>query len=292
VFSPRRSYLALFGALALFPIHNFASTIYGITLDDNLLKITVGPSSVSASLIGQLDTVPSGGSSSLGIGMLGGNLYVYDQNNQVLLQISATDAHTIATINLGISNTGEGDLAFAPDGTGYLVSTVHSDGSFDGTTGAMYSFATTPSSAKLITDSLGALIDGLTFDTSGNGLALEQGGATLDSISITGAISPIGGTGIDTTCGAFTCYSLGGLTFSGTTLYGALGSFSSPTSNFYTIDPSTGAATFLGSIPFGEVSGITGAASSGPATVPEPSTYVLMASAALAIMVRRRGRLF
>lgn len=233
--------------------------------------------------------MPNGGSSSLGIGLLGGQLYVYDQNNQQLLQISPTDAHTIATINLGISNTGEGDLAFAPNGTGYLVSTVHSDGSFD-TTGALYSFTTTPSSATLITDSLGALVDGLTFDTSGQGLALEQGGATLDSISTAGAISPIGGTGIVTSCGGFPCYSLGGLAFSGTTLYAALGSFSGPTSDFYTVNPTTGAATSLGSIPFGEISGITGAPFIGPEpTVPEPSTYALMICGGLVLVMRRRS---
>jgi hypothetical protein len=83
---------------------SFAATVlYGITLDDNLLQITVTPSSVSASLIGQLDTVASGGSSSLVIGQLNGDLYIYDQNQQALLQISPANASTLATINLGIS---------------------------------------------------------------------------------------------------------------------------------------------------------------------------------------------
>jgi hypothetical protein len=55
----------------------------------------------------------------------------------------------------------------------------------------MYSFTTSAASANLITDSLGALIDGLAFDGSGNGFALEQGGATLDSITTSGVITTI-----------------------------------------------------------------------------------------------------
>ncbi|MGB6945629.1 MAG: PEP-CTERM sorting domain-containing protein [Bryobacteraceae bacterium] len=287
MFSSKQLFLPLLAAMALFPAHSFASTVlYGITLDDNLLQITVSPSSVSATLIGQLSTVPDGGSSSLGIGELGGDLYVYDQNQQALLQVSPTDASTIATINLGITNTEEGDLAFAPNGTGYLVSTVDAEGDF-GSTGAMYSFSTTPLSANLITDNLSAQIDGLAFDSAGDGFALEQGGATLDSITTGGVITEIGGTGINTDCGGFPCYSLGGLAFADGTLYAALTNFSNSTSDFYTIDPTTGAATYIGDIPFDQISGITAAPSVTP-PVPEPSTFVVMAGGLLAIVFRRR----
>ncbi len=285
--STRQRFLFIFvcAALVLFPAKSFAdSVLYGITLDDNLLKITISPTTVSATLIGQLDTVASGGSASLGIGDLGGNPYVYDQNAQVLREVSSTDASTIATINLGITNTGEGDLAFAPNGTGYLVSTVDAEGDF-GSTGAMYSFTTAPSSANLITDNLSKQLDGLAFDSSGNGFALEQGGATLDSITTAGLITAIGVTGI-TDCGASPC-SLGGLAFGGTTLYAALTNFANSTSDFYTINPSTGAATFIGDIPFDQISGITAVPSGTPA-VPEPSSGVLIAGAALAMVLRRR----
>lgn len=286
MFSTRQSFL-MFAALAFFPAESFASTLYGITLDDNLLKITISPSSVSASLIGTLSTVPAGGSSSLGIGQLGGNLYVYDQNHQALLQVSSTNASTISTTNLGITNTGEGDLAFAPNGTGYLVSTVDSAGDFGGTTGAMYSFSTAPGSAHLITDNLAGLFDGLAFNASGNGFALQQGGATLDSITTSGAVTAVGGTGITTDCGGFPCYSLGGLAFDGTTLYAALTNFSNSTSDFYTIDPTTGAASFIGNIAFDQVSGITAAPTS-TAPVPEPSTCILTAGVVAAFVLRRR----
>jgi len=287
MFLSRQFFLPLFFVLVLSQAHGYASSIlYGITLDDNLLQITVTPSSVSATLIGQLSTVPDGGSSSLGIGQLGGNLYVYDQNQQALLEVSSTNASTLATINLGITNTGEGDLAFASNGTGYLVSTVDAEGDF-GSTGAMYSFNTTPLSANLITDSLSVQIDGLAFNSSGDGFALEQGGATLDSITTGGAIAEIGGTGINTDCGGNQCYSLGGLAFADGTLYAALTNFSNSTSDFYTINPSTGAAAFIGDIPFDQISGITAAPSVTP-PVPEPSTLVLMAGGFLAIVLRRR----
>jgi hypothetical protein len=287
MFSSRQLLLPLLALCFLLPAHSYASSIlYGITLDDNLLQITISPSSVSASLIGQLSTVPDGGSSSLGIGEQSGNLYVYDQNQQALLQVSSTNASTLATINLGITNTAEGDLAFAPNGTGYIVSTVDAEGDF-GSTGAMYSFNTTPLSGNLITDSLSAQIDGLAFDSSGDGFALEQGGATLDSITTGGVIAEIGGTGIITDCGGNQCYSLGGLAFTDGTLYAALTNFSNSTSDFYTINPSTGAAAFIGDIPFDQISGITAAPSVTP-PVPEPSTLVVMAGGFLAIVLRRR----
>jgi hypothetical protein len=287
MFSSRQVLLPLLALCVLLPAHSYASSIlYGITLDDNLLQITISPSSVSASLIGQLSTVPDGGSSSLGIGEQSGNLYVYDQNQQALLQVSSTNASTLATINLGITNTAEGDLAFAPNGTGYIVSTVDAEGDF-GSTGAMYSFNTTPLSGNLITDSLSAQIDGLAFDSSGDGFALEQGGATLDSITTGGVIAEIGGTGIITDCGGNQCYSLGGLAFTDGTLYAALTNFSNSTSDFYTINPSTGAAAFIGDIPFDQISGITAAPSVTP-PVPEPSTLVVMAGGFLAIVLRRR----
>lgn len=285
MFSKRQSFLT-FAALALLPAQSFASTLYGITLDDNLLKITITPSSVSAALIGTLATAPTGGSSPLGIGQLGGNLYVYDQNQQALLQVSSANASTIATTNLGITNTAEGDLAFAPNGTGYLVSTVDSAGDFGGTTGALYSFSTAPGSAHLITDNLAGLFDGLAFNASGNGFALEQGGANLDAITTSGAVTAIGGTGITTNCGGFPCYSLGGLAFDGTTLYAALTNFSNSTSDFYTIDPATGAAAFIGNIPFDQISGITAAPSSS-SPVPEPSSCILTAGGVAAFVLRR-----
>lgn len=117
---------------------------------------------------------------------------------------------------------------------------------------------------------------------------LYGGGGQLDSISTAGAITPIGGgTGITTDCNGFPCYSMGGLAFSGTKLYAALTNFSSSTSDFYAVDPSTGAATYLGNIPFDQVTGITGVASN--EGVPEPSTCLLMVCGVLAIVLRRRS---
>jgi len=287
MFPARKKFFLLLAAGAFFPAQSFASTIlYGITLDDNLLQITISPTSVSATLIGTLDTVngPFGGSSSLGIGQTGGNLYIYDQNQQALLQLDPSTAATISTTNLGILNTGEGDMAFAPSGTGYLVSTVAPDGSFNGTTGSMYSITTAANSASLISSGV-PLIDGLTFDANGNAYALAQDGGILYSMTTAGVATEIGtGTGITDGCDGSPC-SLGGLTFGGTTLYAALSNFSNSTSSFYTIDPTTGVATFIGDISFDQVSGISGTAAS---NIPEPSTWILMAGGALAIFLRSR----
>ena len=284
----RKMFFFLLTLVGLFPAQTFASTIlFGITLDDNLLQISVTPTTVSATLIGQLDTVSGqfGGSSSLGIGQTGGKLYVYDQNQQALLNIDPASAATLSTINLGIANTGEGDLAFAPSGTGYLMSTVAPDGSFDGTNGTMYSFTTAASSSAVISSTV-PLIDGLAFDANGNGYALAQGGGILYSVTTGGVVTEIGaGTGITTGCDGSLC-SLGGLTFGGTTLYAALSNFGNSTSSFYAIDPATGVATFIGDINFEQVSGISGIAAS---TTPEPSSWILMAGGALAMLLRHRG---
>ena len=116
-----------------------------------------------------------------------------------------------------------------------------------------------------------------------NGYALAQSGGILYSVTTAGVVTEIGSTGITDGCDGDLC-SLGGLTFGGTTLYAVLSNFSNSTSSFYTIDPTTGAATLIGDIAFGEVSGISGIAT----TTPEPSTWFLIAGGALGLVLRRR----
>jgi len=252
-------------------------TLYGITADDNLISIdTSNPG--SATLINPLDTPAS----SIGIFGSGGSLYVYDTNNNVLRQINPANAASVATINLGLSVApGEGDMTFS-NGVGYLASTDQPDGSFNGL-GTLYKFSLSSNSATVISTNI-PLIDGLTLSPTGVLFGLEQGGATLDTIdTTTGAITSSLATGINTNCGGFACYSYGGLTFGQSgTLFADLTNFSNPTSDFFLINPATGAATADGTLPFDQVDGLT-------TIVPEPSSILLLTvSSFCCIRLRRK----
>src|SRR5579872_2521092 len=136
------------------------AVLYGVTLDDNLISINTATG--AGTLIGTLS--PS--MAALGIGATGGQLYVYDQNDQLLQQVSPTSAATIASINLGITNTEEGDLTFRSDGTGFLASNVDPNGNFT-STATLYSFDLTPLSSTVITTTMDPLMDGLAFSPGG-----------------------------------------------------------------------------------------------------------------------------
>jgi hypothetical protein len=259
----------------------YADTIFGITNDDNLIRVNTSDPS-SASLIGTLDTA----SASIGIFSNGSDLYVYNANQDVVSQINPETAATISTINIGlVASPGEGDLAFR-NGVGYLASTLAPDGSF-GTTGTLFRFTLTPDSATIISTTIPQL-DGLAFSPTGVLYGLAQGGTALYTVDpTTGNATEVGsGTGIDDNCGGFACYGFGGLTFGASgSLFASLSNFSNPNSQLYNINTLTGRASLAGSIPFDQVSGLT-------ATVPEPSNlliyvFCLLCSAATVVVAQR-----
>ena len=257
--------LALFGIVPV--IHR--DTLYGITADDNLISInTSNPG--SATLINPLEATAS----SIGIFGSGNSLYIYDTNNNVLRQINPATAASVATINLGLTVApGEGDMTFS-NGVGYLASSDQPDGSFNGL-GTLYKFSLSSNSATVLSTNI-PLVDGLTLSPTGVLYGLEQGGAKLDTIdTTTGAITSSLATGINTNCGGFACYSYGGLTFGPSgTLFADLTNFSNPTSDFFLIDPATGAATADGNLPFDQVDGLT-------TIVPEPASLLLVSLSSL-----------
>jgi hypothetical protein len=256
--------------------HANADTLYGITNDDNLISVNTGNPG-AATLIGALDV----SSSAPGLFSNAGNLYAYDTNNNLLRQINPLTAATISTINLGLAaSPSEGDIAFH-NGVGFLISNLQPDGTFSGL-GTLYQFTLSPASATVVASDL-PFMDGLAFSPTGVLYGLSQGGTSLYTIDpITGATTLIGtGTGIDNNCGGFACYSFGGLSFgSSGGLFADLTNFSNTSSNFYTIDPTTGLGSLSGAIPFDQVTGLTSLTPLGTPT-PEPSTFSLAAAACL-----------
>ena len=265
------------------PITGHADTLIGITNDDNLISVnTANPA--GSTLIGAL----SSPASALGIISAGGNLYIYDTNNNVIDQVDPTTAAIIATINIGIPVIpGEGDLAFY-NGVGYLASTYDASGDFNGSTGTLYSFTLSAGSASVISQSI-PLLDGLTFSSSGVLYGLAQGGETLFTIDpSTGATLTSNSTGISDDCAGFACFGFGGLTFgSGGRLFASLSSFSGPTSAFFQLDPTTGAATQLADVPFDQVSGLT-ATAGGTQVTPEPSMILVCLAGLVGLISGRK----
>jgi len=253
--------------------------LYGITDDDNLISIntTTGAGTlIGAITLGgnPIDVAP------LGLASSGGNLYAYDTNNGLLRQIDPTTGAIVATVDLGIAfSTGEGDMTFRSDGTGYMASTLDDTGSFG--SGTLLSFSTSPGSATVVNSTFGSY-DGLAF--VGNTLfGFDQQGDSLSTIdTTTGAETLVGATSILTIdpSSGFPIYGFGGLAYgpNDSVLYGDLSNFSA--SNLYTLDPSTGTGTLVGAIGYSEVDGLAFLATTD--STPEPSTLVLLSGALLA----------
>jgi hypothetical protein len=193
--------------------------------------------------------------SALDIAVSGGRLWLQLAGGSGVERLRQVDAWTGVTFgekSFGSSIPGgEGALAFARDGTALAAKSFES-------TGTLFRIDMARTNVVPITTNGGLVpsLDGLAFDPDGvlYGLSQNVGGSfTLYLVNTnTGATMPVGGLGITfpATGGA-----VAGLAFSPDgTLFAALGN---PTeSRFYRVNRFTGAATFIGPIGFGGVSGI------------------------------------
>jgi hypothetical protein len=222
------------------PSLTLAETLYGITFDQQL--ITIDTTTGAGTLVGPLDSTMNG----FGLAVQSGKLYTYDQVAYRIRQLDPDTGHTLATIDIGLDQDGEGDLAFRSDGIGFLAN------------GAFFRFDITVPSSTIVNHGIGGFIlDGLAFDgsdvlygisSSGGNITISPKLYTIDAA--TGDCTLVGDTFLpgnnDT----------GGLAFAWDgTIYVAL-SYGSG-SRLYTIDQASGAATLVGEIGFPEVSGIT-----------------------------------
>ena len=221
-----------------------AEFLFAITMDDELLSLN--PATGSGTLIGMLDTAMGG----IGLSNRGLEIYTFDQNTNRLQQLDPLTAHTLATIDIGITTFGEGSIAFRSDGIGFLARSFY-------LTGTLWSFnLTVPDSAIIGTFDFG--MDGLDFNSDDIMYGLSQMSYNLYTINpVDAETTLIGPTGLTSQT------ILGGLTFSSDgTLYAVLNDA------LYTLDPGTGTATLIGPIGYDKVSGLT-------TTAPVPDAALL-----------------
>jgi hypothetical protein len=223
-----------------------AARVYAVTFWDRLF-ITIDTNSGAGTLITNLPVSPSD------LAERGGKLWLFSAGSTAEW-LTQVDAWTGAVLGqkpfAGSINGGEGALDFAADGT--AIAAKSSEG-----TGTLFRIDMALTNVVPITADGGLVpsLDGIAFDADGvlYGLNQNNGGLfTLYTVSTnTGATTPVGSLGITFPAigGA-----VAGLAFApDRTLFAALGN---PTqSRFYRINKFTGAATLIGSVGFGGVSG-------------------------------------
>ena len=251
-----------------------AGYLLGVTYYDNQL-IQVDPTTGIGTLVGNL----SSNVSAFGLAQRSGSLYTYDSTLGEVAQIDPRSGSTIEDINVGIGAVlGQGGLAFRGDGIGFLTTAL--DPKTTNPANDLYSFDITTGKSTLIsTHPSGPTLAGLAF--VGNTLyGLGKLDNTLYTIDqATGVATIVGSLGYSAGS-PFESLSSG----PGGALFATLDDF------LFSINPTTGAATpldptFQNDTGFSSISGLSYAA-----TVPEPSSFVLVAIGLVSGLVARNRR--
>ena len=262
--------LVLAGMIAFAPRAQAAPILYGITFDEELIRIdtTTG----AGALVGALSTPMD----SYGLGSWGSRLFAFDQNADLLRELNPNTGATIGSININLSTNliGEGGFTMRSDGTGFISECAEGD---------LYSFNANTGTSAFVGNAGGSpapCFDGLDLSAGGTLYGVSQGFTNLYTINqVTGAATLIGPTGAPQ--GATP---LAGLAFAPDgTLYAANSS-----SNLYIINLVTGSATLVGGIGFDNISGLTFLDDA--AAVPEPATLLLLGGGLVGGLARRRRR--
>ena len=266
------SRLGLLSVLCIGPAAARAEMLYGLTFFDNQL-ISVDTSTGAGTLIGSLSETVSG----YGLASLGGTLYTFDPNLDALRSVNQLTGSVGTAMNIGVGDlTGEGDLTFRADGTGFLSSALAPDFS---PSNELFMFNAQLGTSALVGNTA-VPIDGMVF--VGNTLYAigQEGEAKLYTVDQTNAaMTEVGSLGIskNSPFGALTLGADG-------KLYAAIDD------RLYSINPATGLASILNEsvldIGYASVSGLAPASFQ---PIPEPSTYAIGGAALLVVagIVRR-----
>ncbi len=240
-----------------------ADFAFGVTFLGNQL-ITIDTTTGAGTLVGPLSTPIS----PFGLSDVGGKLYTFDSNADVIRQLNPSTGGTLASFNIGVGPVlGQGGLAFQNSTVGFLTSAL------DPTTLApvnnLFRFDISTGMSTLVAHTADTL-EALAFAPGGTLYGLGKNDGNLFTIdTTTGAMMLVGNVGV--TVGSPT----GGLAF------GPDGSlFATLDDVLYKLNLTTGAATLVNPDTTGNVvtdagfSSISGLAF-GPAAVPEPSSIVL-----------------
>jgi hypothetical protein len=268
-----------------------APIILGITADpsnpqlgDQLVQINplTGAATPYVTLDGQYNP--------LGIAWNGTSLYLYGQNNGDLRQV--TDLTTGATSLVATPIAGgfvptKGDLTYNA-GDFYIGSTALANGGFDPALGSLFSVTDGSGyNASQIDSGAFPKVGGLAFGPGGVLYGLDQFGDTLYTLNATDG-APV--TSVSTTGLVPSADFVGGLVFGPDgTLFTAV-STDGVTSEWFSIDTTTGVATDIGSIGSYDIVGLALLGSPVVNPIPEPTSFVLIGTGALVLLVLLRRR--
>ena len=233
--------------------------LVGITAGNELFSVNL--SNGAGSLIGNLGTNVSGD----GLGMSSNVLYTFEASNGRIVEINPTTGNEIASINVGLTNAGgQGGLAFANNGSGFLA--VTNEGTNVGN--ALYSFNLAKGSSLLVSNT-SMTLTALAFGTNQLLYALGPNDSNLYIVNQTNAaLSLVGPLGVS----ASSAYT--GLAFGASgVLYAAIND------RLYTINLTNGAATTVATntgFGFGNVSGLASIASPAQLTLATEGTNMVI----------------
>lgn len=268
-------------AFGLLSLTSSQAALYGVSFFNNEL-FTVDPATGAGTVV---NTFPEN-VGAYGLAAVGSSLFTFNANKDVVQEINPYTGAIVRDISIGIGDRiGEGDIAFAAAGTGYIVSALNgSDFSVDN---GLYAFNILTGTSSRVGTTLAG-----TASIALDGLASVNGnlyGVSMDSAPSLYTINPATAQLTLVSQLNFGSYTFaGGSAFAGLTGGTAAGSlYAALDDRLFTINIADGTTTPVdpGTMDFG-FSGVSGLANS---AVPEPGAAVL-GVLSLGLLSRRRRR--
>jgi hypothetical protein len=198
------------------------------------------------------------------------NLYGFGEVGNTLYSASGSTFYSVNAVTGGLTSIGTS--AFTYDAVGSAGSTVYG---LD-TSSNLYSINTSTGAGTLISGTSINIANGYNFSNGSSTLYLAQGSELYSVNTTTGAFTDIGPTGVT---GTESYSGFDGLVYQNGVLYGDFSNFDGSADTLYSINTSTGAASFIAT-----VTGATGY-SEGLAQTPEPGNLGLSAFTLAVLLV-------